>query len=82
MGERDRFYVYDRCSVDTALEMAARKTNKLSIISTRNYETVIAVPKNGKPPERVENNEAMTAPKGFFKKSTEQQTSKKRIIDR
>ena len=50
------------------MEMAARRTNKLSLISTRNYETVLAVPKNGKPAEKIETNEPAAVSKGFFKK--------------
>ena len=33
-------YIFDRCKVDIAFEMAYRKSRKLMYISTRNYENV------------------------------------------
>lgn len=64
--------------------MAARKTYKLSFISTRNYETVVAVAKNGKQPEKMDN-AAPTVSNGLFKKilaTQGNQTAGKRAIDR
>ena len=37
---KQHIYIFDRCKVDIAMEMAYRKCPKLMYISTRNYENV------------------------------------------